>query len=314
MYVVDGLDVTSSIRPGVLNMTPNPDTIQEAAIQTNTYDSNYGRASGIQTLMTTKSGTSAYHGNVSDYFNYQGFFAGTEFTHKYSPFHSNNISATIGGPIIPHHDAFFFFGIEPLRSSAGVTGNVTFEDPQFTQWATTNYPNNLGPQLLAKYPVSHISNPQVSSLASGTFPTTCGTAATNFLPCALPFIDSANYSNTGYRNGNQYFVRIDKPFAADRLYGTYFRTTLDSNNPNPRTAFQSTNTFNQWAVQVNESHTFSANTLNQASFAAIRVEGLSLPLDYSRFPWSTSPASARAWDPDSRRAILFNTIIIGVMF
>ena len=184
MYVVDGLDVTSSIRPGVLNMTPNPDTIQEAAIQTNTYDSNYGRASGIQTLMTTKSGTSAYHGNASDYFNYQGFFAGTEFTHKYSPFHSNNISATIGGPIIPHHDAFFFFGIEPLRSSAGVTGNVTFEDPQFTQWATTNYPNNLGPQLLAKYPVSHISNPQVSSLASGTFPTTCGTAATNFLPCS----------------------------------------------------------------------------------------------------------------------------------
>ncbi len=274
MYVVDGLDVTSSIRPGVLNMTPNPDDIQEVAIQTNTYDSNYGRASGIQSLMTTKSGTSAYHGNASDYFNYQGFFAGTEFTHKYNPFHSNNISATVGGPIIPKHNAFFFFGIEALRSSSGVTGNITFEDPQFTQWATTNYPNNLGPQLLTKYPVSHISNAQVSSLASATFPTTCGTAATDFLPCALPLVDSANYSNTGYRNGNQYFIRADKPFTADRIYGTFFRTTLNSNNPNPRAAFQSTNTFSQWAVQVNESHTFSANTLNQASFAAIRVEGL----------------------------------------
>ena len=36
MYVVDGLDVTSSIRPGVLNLTPNPDFIQETSIQTNT--------------------------------------------------------------------------------------------------------------------------------------------------------------------------------------------------------------------------------------------------------------------------------------
>jgi len=29
MYVVDGLDITSNITPGVLNLIPNPDTIQE---------------------------------------------------------------------------------------------------------------------------------------------------------------------------------------------------------------------------------------------------------------------------------------------
>ena len=28
MYMVDGLDVTSAIRPGVLNLTPNPDSVQ----------------------------------------------------------------------------------------------------------------------------------------------------------------------------------------------------------------------------------------------------------------------------------------------
>jgi hypothetical protein len=117
MYVIDGLDVTSSIRPGVLNMTPNPDSIQEASIQTNTYNVDYGRASGIQTLMTTKSGTSGYHGNASDYFTYQGLFARTEFTHKYTPFHSNNISATIGGPIVPHHNACGLFEEHNVRGS-----------------------------------------------------------------------------------------------------------------------------------------------------------------------------------------------------
>ncbi|MBE7182212.1 MAG: carboxypeptidase regulatory-like domain-containing protein, partial [Terriglobus roseus] len=37
LYVVDGLDVTSSIRPGVVNLTPNADSVQEASVQTNTY-------------------------------------------------------------------------------------------------------------------------------------------------------------------------------------------------------------------------------------------------------------------------------------
>jgi hypothetical protein len=79
MYIVDGLDVSSSIRPGVLNLTPNPDSIQEATVQTNTYNVDYGRASSIQMTMTTKSGTSNYHGTASDYFTYQKFLARTEF-------------------------------------------------------------------------------------------------------------------------------------------------------------------------------------------------------------------------------------------
>jgi len=36
MYIVDGLDVTSSIRAGVLNLTPSPDSIHETSIQTTT--------------------------------------------------------------------------------------------------------------------------------------------------------------------------------------------------------------------------------------------------------------------------------------
>jgi hypothetical protein len=36
-YIVDGLDVTSGIRQGVLNLTPTPDSIQETSIQVNTF-------------------------------------------------------------------------------------------------------------------------------------------------------------------------------------------------------------------------------------------------------------------------------------
>jgi len=113
MWIIDGLDVTSSVRQGVLNLVPNPDVIQETSNQVNTYSSEYGRGSGLQVAMTTKSGSDQFHGLVSDYFNYQSMYAKYSLPnsdHSYAPFHSNNFSATVGGPIIPHHQFFFFFG------------------------------------------------------------------------------------------------------------------------------------------------------------------------------------------------------------
>ena len=63
-YVVDGLDVTSGIRQGVLNLTPQPEAIQETSVQVNTFTSEYSRAAGLQTLFTTKSGTDRFHGSA----------------------------------------------------------------------------------------------------------------------------------------------------------------------------------------------------------------------------------------------------------
>ena len=65
-YVVDGLDVTSGIRQGVLNLTPQPEAIQETSVQVNTFSSEYSRAAGLQTMFTTRSGTDQFHGSASD--------------------------------------------------------------------------------------------------------------------------------------------------------------------------------------------------------------------------------------------------------
>src|SRR5215469_4689082 len=62
MWVVDSLDITSNIRQGVLNLVPNPDVVQETSIQVNTFSSEYGRGSGLETTMTTKSGSDTFHG------------------------------------------------------------------------------------------------------------------------------------------------------------------------------------------------------------------------------------------------------------
>jgi Carboxypeptidase regulatory-like domain len=280
-YVVDGLDVTSSIRPGVLNLTPNPDSIQEVSIQTNTYNVDYGRASSVEMLMTTKSGTDRYHGNASDYFTNQELTAATDFQQSYLPFHSNNISATVGGPIVPRHKfGYFFFGIEPLRASQASGGLITFEDPAFTAFASTAFPNTVGTKLLTTYPVSKVAGVTVTSTAADLYPANdsgspvCGTASTSFLPCSTAIVDTGDYSDTSFRNGLQYNFRLDKDFAHDRLYGSVFRTTLTTNGPNQRAQFVTTNKFYQYAIQINETHTFSPSTLNEGAFAVNRVEGI----------------------------------------
>ncbi len=125
MYVVDGLDVTSSIRPGVLNMTPNPDTIQETSIQSNTYNSITDAPARIQTLMTTKSGTSRTMAMPATTSTIRASCADRVHT-QVSPFHTNNISATIGGPIVPRHNWLFLFRHRAAAFLGGVSGNVSF--------------------------------------------------------------------------------------------------------------------------------------------------------------------------------------------
>jgi len=279
MWVVDGLDVTSGIRQGVLNLTPNPDSVQEASIQVNTFSSEYGRADGLQVTMTTKSGTDQFHGFASDYFNYQSMFARTHFSSaKYPPFHSNNISAGIGGPVIPHHQFFFFFDIEPLRSSQSVSSLVTFTDPAFTSWSTANFPSTIGTGLLSKYVPANVTGASLSETAgqylggcpsSGSF--TVGSAS---LPCSTPTIDNGFFNTTAIRNGTQWFLRIDKYFSKDRIYGSLYRTTLTYGEPTAIPQFSPANNQNwERALQFNWTHTFSANTLNEAIFGVSRVEG-----------------------------------------
>lgn len=277
MYVIDGLDVTSNIRPGVVNLTPNPDAIQEASVQVNTFSVEYGRASSIQMAMTTKSGSDQFHGLASDYFNYQKFWARTEFSPaNYAPFHSNNFSAALSGPIIPHHQLFFFGSVEPFRASTSTgAGTIVYENAAFTAFATQNFPNTTGTKLLTTYPASGATFTGINKTASDLFPGSCGTAATSFLPCSTPIFNNGVFNATNYRNGLQYNVRIDKYFSKDRLYGNFFRTTLDTGGPAVRPAFATTSTYATNSFQANETHTFSASTLNEAAFAFLRVEGVS---------------------------------------
>ena len=275
-YVVDGLDVTSGIRQGVLNLTPQPDSIQETSVQVNTFSVEHSRAAGLQTIFTTRSGTDQFHGSAADWFNYQAMYASQHFVgYPYQPFHSNNMAFSIGGPIVPHHNSFFYFAVEPLRSSASAGGSVTFASPEFIQFANTNYPATTGTHVMATYLPSGVSGITVQQTAAQVFGSACGTGeGQNGVPCDLPMIDIGSFGSTQIRNGTQYFVRGDVGFKKDRVYGSLFRTLLDTGAASPMPQFSALNHTWQWALQGSWTHTFSVNTLNEATAGASRVEGV----------------------------------------
>jgi len=270
MYVIDGLDITSGIRQGVLNLTPNPESIQETSVQVNTYSAEYSRATGVEEVMTTRSGGDQFHGEAADWFYYQNMFATTHFSGpKYLPFHGNNMSASIGGPIIPHHRLYFFFAVEPLRSSLATSSTIQFADPQFIAWAQQNYPNTVGTHVLSTYLPTNVTG--VSVLSTGASIPGCSSQPNNL--CGINLVDSGDFGAPAIRNGTQYFGRVDKYFDKDRIYGSFYRTLLDAGAASAIPAFSNLNHYWQRAFQVNWTHTFSGNTLNEAIFGADRVEG-----------------------------------------
>ena len=286
-YIVDGLDVTSSIRPGVVNLTPNVDSLAETTIQANTYSVDFGRVSSIQTVMSTKSGTSQFHGLAAWYYTYQDLTARGEFgvpqPQKLAPYHVNNLSFGVGGPVIPNHQFFFFAGYEPYFSLASNGASLqTYEDPAFIAFAQTAQPGSPELTLLTKYPVSGVVFQKVLQTAEGAFGaknlaanTGCETPSTDNIPCVTPVFDQGNFNSSSFNNSKQYNVRVDKYFKKDRLYGLFYRDTINTGGPNVRPAFATTNNDYTFSIQGNETHTFSPSTLNEAFFGYNRIEGFS---------------------------------------
>lgn len=292
-YVVDGMDVTSSIRPGVINLTPNADTLQEITVQTNTYTVDYGRASSIQTVMTTKSGSSQFHGIASDYYTSQQLQARGEFgvpqPTPLNPYHTDNMSFTVGGPVIPHKQFFFYAGYEPYLSlSSNGSSLVGYEAPQFLAFAEAVEPNSPEVQLMAKYPPSGATTAGVTATAgqlwSNVLPTadqaSCESGVGNLpasydnIPCGTPVFDNGHFNSSSFYNAKQYNIRLDKYFSKDRIYGNFFRDTINDGGPNVRPAFATTSDYYTFSLQANETHTFSSNMLNEAIFGYNRIEGI----------------------------------------
>lgn len=275
-FLVDGLNVTSNILQGTANLSPNPDSIAEVSVQTNSFDVEFGRGSSVVVAMTTKSGTNQIHGTGSYFFSNQDLWARTEFSGKYFPFKKHDFAGTLGGPVWKNH-TFLFASVEPLRSQVSQGTSVrTFESPEFVAFAESNFPNSIGTKLLSAYPIVNTAVTGVAQTAQQAFGNTCNSAATAFIPCNLPVISQGIFQPSPFRNALQYSLRADQYLGShDRFYFNLYKIDLDTENQNIRKGFYDVGNNNTNAYQANWTHTFSPAILNEFSYGQIRVQGSS---------------------------------------
>lgn len=110
-YMIDGSD-NNDISVTIATSQIVPEAVAEFQVQTNAYSVEFGRNSGAQVNVITKSGSNQIHGQVWDYFRTSSLFAlsNTEKDQELTEapeFKRHQAGASLGGPIIK--DKTFFF-------------------------------------------------------------------------------------------------------------------------------------------------------------------------------------------------------------
>jgi hypothetical protein len=277
LVFVDGMNVTSPIQNGNIILAPIPDAVQEATLQTNTWDGEDNLGSSVLIQVTTKSGTNQFHGSGSLFFTNQDLVAAPEFSHPgaYLPWARKDLVGTFGGPI-RKDKTFFFADVEKLWATTAGTSSGTqyFEDPAFVQWAQTNLAGTVGTQVLSGWPASRLVGSPFETAQQYLGAGNCGTTTPLTPPCALNMIDSGSFAASPYYNALQYNFRLDEYFTKnDRLYLSYYNDSFDQQQLSARPRLDALDIMRNRYGQIDFTHTFSGNLLVEGAFAFASVGG-----------------------------------------
>ena len=105
-WILDGVD-NNELTAGGIGIYSSIDDIEEFKVLTYTYSAEYGTRAGPTVLVTTKSGTNAFHGSLFEFVRNTDLDAKSYFATSAEKFNLNQFGGAIGGPI--HHDKTFFF-------------------------------------------------------------------------------------------------------------------------------------------------------------------------------------------------------------
>jgi hypothetical protein len=246
VFLLDGVSNVDTQVNSALGNFRITEAVQEFAVQTSVATAEFGRGTGGQVSIVTKSGANEIHGSVFEFLRNDALDAADFFTNKLSgkkaPLHRNQYGATAGGPII-RNKTFFFGSWEGFRQVAPQVS--TTRVPTDQERATVTDP--ISKALLPFWPAANAQ-------AGGTNNFIWNVRATTF--------------------DNTYLGKVDHNFSgADRLsfrWAEYRGTTftpgalpaLDGNQNLPVSK----------SGVLNETHTFSPKMLNELRLGFSRNE------------------------------------------
>jgi len=273
---------------------PAPDTIEEFKVQTGSYDATYGRGTGANVDVVSKSGSNRFHGTAweflrNDLLNANDFFS--KLAGQARPvLKQNQFGAALGGPIW-RDKTFFFVAYQGLRSSNGEGNETTAFLPQLTADRSAA---TLGQQFCA-FPTfaggtqvacdgSNI-NPVALKLlnfkfANGQYAIPSPQILLTSDPSQIPIGESV-YAFPAKYNEDQYTGDFDQMVSAKNTLSTrlfYSRApTVQPFSPNAANVpGWGTNEVDKNVMAVlSDTHVVSSNLVNVARLGYMRFDGVS---------------------------------------
>lgn len=284
-YSIDGAWTDTPSRGGGSSISPNPEIVQSVNIKTNNFDAGKGRNAGAVIDIFTKSGTNRVHGAVDYYFLNNNLSSRTEFEQTVPVFQRNEIAAALGGPIIKNK-LFYFGAIDVLRSSTTSAYQATVETQALDNWVEANLPNTLAAKILKAAPPQHFPTSgletvqQVENSTPGYYAPPAG------LPANLEALGTTNISYSVPKDGYQYNLRGDYYKSShDRFYAEFMRTHDTSEGATARPNLNDGEANSSDFANLDWTHTFNPNLLNEARAWMIRPEGADLPTPSMYIPY-----------------------------
>ncbi|WP_263352972.1 TonB-dependent receptor [Acidicapsa acidisoli] len=291
---------------------PAPDTIQEFRVQTANFDAAYGRGSGANVDLVSKSGTNEFHGSAWEFvrnniFNANDFFSKLDGQPR-ADLKQNQFGASTGGPII--RDRTFFFGA--YQGSTEVNGLGDEQNDVYPLLTSDRSAAGLGAQFC---PAGHLDSK--GQPASGYLTVAGGTQVacdgSNINPVALAILNAklpngnlavpspqvavpnsgsdasdqlplgaSTYAIPAHYREDQFTVDIDQILTdKNTLAGRFFyarapETLAFSPNGAANVPGWPTNDLSRNTMFVlADTHVFNSNLLNIARFGYTRFDGLS---------------------------------------
>src|SRR5436309_566577 len=222
------------------------DAVQEFAVQTSVATAEFGRGTGGQVSIVTKSGTNTFHGTAFEYLRNSVLDAADFFTNKNhgkkNPLHRNQYGGTLGGPILKNR-MFFFLSYEGFRQIAPTVSSTRV--PTDAERASVTDP--ISRSLLQFWPAANFTP---SSGSSNNF---------------IANVSAATFDETGLAKVDYNFSERDHLTARWAQYGGTLLTpgalpSLGGNGNSPASD----------SGVVDYTHTFSPRLLHEVRFGFSR--------------------------------------------
>jgi len=246
IFLLDGVSNIDTQINSALGNFRITDAVQEFAVQTSVATAEFGRGTGGQVNIVTKSGTNQFHGTAFEYLRNSVLDAADFFTNKNggtkNPLHRNQYGGTFGGPVLKDK-LFFFASYEGFRQIAPQVS--TTRVPTAAERATVTDP--ISKSLLQFWPLPNFTP------AAGT--------VNNF----ISNVPSLTFDETGLAKVDYAFSEKDHLSVRWAQYGgttfTGGAIPLEGGNGNSPGSDSGL---------IDYTHTFSSRVLNEARFGFSR--------------------------------------------